>query len=479
MKRLYLLVFSLFVQVAWAQNAKLMTLENCIEYALQNSADIQNAVLDERIAESKVKETVGIGLPQIDANVGLNHNQKLPRFFSTKSTAFGFSGLPASDYPNFYPELADNDVIASQNFFQLKSSGDASVRISQLIFNGSYLVGLQASNAFKDLSYKTTHQTKAQAVENITKAFYIALINKERIKLFDNNVARVDSLFRDIKAMNTAGFAETIEADRIEVQLNNLKTEREKFINQQKIGLEALKFQMGYPMMEEIDVLGDLSSLQAEVNPEDYLKEWNVESRPEYQVLLANKKLQKLNVKNNYATGMPVLLANANLGYSTQSSDIGGIFATNSNISDNGSIGPDKWYNYSSFGLSLSVPIFSGLQRTHKIQQEKLSLAKIENGERNLKSSFDLQIRQSILSYENNLKSLQAQKRNVQLAENVARVTKIKYEQGVGSNLEVVNAESDLRESQINYYSSLYDLLNSKVDLDKAFGKLYVPTEEK
>jgi outer membrane protein TolC len=472
MKRLYLLFFTLIVQVSWAQNAKLMTLENCIEYALQNSPDIQNAVLDERIAESKVKETVGIGLPQVDANVGLNHNQKLPRFFSTKATAFGFSGLPASEYPTFYPELSDNDLIASQNFFQLKSSGDASVKVSQLIFNGSYLVGLQASHAFKDLSYKTTHQTKVQAVEAITKAFYIALINKERIKLFDNNIARVDSLFRDTKALNQSGFAESIDADRVEVQLNNLITQREQFVNQQKIGLELLKFQMGYPMMEEIDVIGDIASLQTEVNPEDYLKEWSMENRPEYQVLLANKRLQKLNVKNNYAAGMPILSANANLGYSTQSSDIGGIFATNSTIEDDGSIGPDKWYNYSSFGLSLNVPIFSGLQRTHKIQQEKLTLAKIENGERNLKSSFDLQIRQSILSYENSLKSLQAQKRNVQLAENVARVTKIKYEQGVGSNLEVVNAESDLRESQINYYNSLYDLLNSKVDLDKAFGKL-------
>ncbi|MCI0752081.1 MAG: TolC family protein [Flammeovirgaceae bacterium] len=466
MKQVYLLLtFLLIAHWGTAQN-KVFTLEESIQYALQNSTNVQNSSIDERIAQSKVRETVGMGLPQVTGTASLDHNEKLRRFFSTYTPGgfFDFSGVPG---------IQSGDVVAAENFFQLKSSGDVGININQLIFNGSYLVGLQASSAYKELTYKASTQTKAQTVEAVTKAFYSALINKERVKLFDNNIARVDSLLQNTKALNENGFVEAIDVDRVSVQLNNLITEREKFVNLQLLSVELLKFQMNYPMSETIDVTGDLNTLQAEVNPDDYLSDFNFEARPEYQVLLANKRLQQLNIKNNYAGSMPVLSAHANLGYATQSANISGLFKTESNFSEVPGVGPDKWYGYSTFGLSFTMPIFTGLSRTHKIQQEKLAMAKIENGEKTLKASFDLETRQAISSYQNSLKSLQAQKRNVDLAENIARVTKIKYEQGVGSNLEVVNAESDLRESQINYYNSLYDLLNSKVDLDKAFGKLY------
>jgi outer membrane protein TolC len=166
------------------------------------------------------------------------------------------------------------------------------------------------------------------------------------------------------------------------------------------------------------------------------------------------------------------LVAFANLGYSTQSNDISGIFKTNTTAEFYPGYGPDKWYSFSSFGVSLNIPIFSGLQRTYQLQQAKLSLQKIENGFTSLKSAIDLEIKQSAINYLNAVTTLNSQKENQGLAENVARVTKIKYEQGVGSNLEVTEAESSLREAQINYYAALYDALVAKVDLDKAYGKL-------
>jgi len=172
---------------------------------------------------------------------------------------------------------------------------------------------------------------------------------------------------------------------------------------------------------------------------------------------------------------MPSLVAFANLGYSTQSNNIGGIFKTNSAVEATDQIGPDKWYGFSLFGATLNIPIFSGLQRTYKVQQSKLSLMKIENNTRLLESSIQLEAKQARSTLDNAIKSLNAQKENMDLATNVARVTKIKYEQGVGSNIEVIDAETSLRESQTNYYNALYDALVAKVDLDKAYGKL-LPT---
>jgi len=166
------------------------------------------------------------------------------------------------------------------------------------------------------------------------------------------------------------------------------------------------------------------------------------------------------------------LVAFADLGYNTQSPNIGGIFRTNSSFPETAALGRDKWYSTSSFGVSLNIPIFSGLQRNYKIQQEKLASMKIENSFTSLKQGIDLQIKQGKISYENALNSLDNQSRNLKLAEKIARVTKVKYQQGVGSNLEVVEAESSYREAQVNYYNALYDAMVSRVDLLKAYGKI-------
>jgi outer membrane protein TolC len=161
----------------------------------------------------------------------------------------------------------------------------------------------------------------------------------------------------------------------------------------------------------------------------------------------------------------------------TQSNTFGGIFATNSDVKDNGTIGPDKWYNYSRFGLSLNVPIFSGMQLNYQVQQAKFNLMKTDNSAKQLQSAINLEVKQSGITFDNAIKTLASQKANMDLASNVARVTKVKYEQGVGSSLEVIEAESSLREAQINYYNAMYDAMVAKVDIDKAYGKLFPVTK--
>ncbi len=189
-----------------------------------------------------------------------------------------------------------------------------------------------------------------------------------------------------------------------------------------------------------------------------------------------------MDIKNKYAASYPSLSAFADLGYSTQSTNVSGLFKTDTDLSDNGIIGPDKWYSFSSFGVKMNVPIFSGLQRTYRLQQSKLELLKLQNSYTSLKQSIDLSIQQNTVVYQNSIETLKSQKENMELADRVARITKIKYEQGVGSNIEVTDAESSLREAQVNYYNALYDAIVAKIDLDKAYAKIdpmkYVTTEK-
>jgi outer membrane protein TolC len=261
------------------------------------------------------------------------------------------------------------------------------------------------------------------------------------------------------------------------VAYNNLKTERDNFLRIRDLSVELLKFQMNYALDQPLEVVGKIADAKVELDLVGYKEGWDYKTRSDYRVLEANQRLQALSLKNQYASALPTLSAFANLGYFTQSTDIGGVFSTSSNITDNGQVGPDKWYGYSLFGVSLNVPLFGGFQKHFKIQQEKLTLKKVENGFRSLKQGIDLQVSQASTSFQNAITSLQAQNENMDLASNVARVTKIKYEQGVGSNLEVVDAENSLRQAQTNYYSALFDAMIAKVDLDKAFGKLVPPSK--
>jgi outer membrane protein TolC len=226
-------------------------------------------------------------------------------------------------------------------------------------------------------------------------------------------------------------------------------------------------------MAEPLQVRGSIQSLKIDESTLTGLSEgFEPKNRVDYKVLEVQRDLQRLDIKNKYAAGMPKLSAFANLGYSTQSPNIGGLFKTETPLKDNGVIGPDKWYSYSMFGVTLNVPIFSGLQRTYQVQQAKLSMLKIENNFTKLNRTIERDIEQNSITFRNSLESLKAQEENMRLAAKVARVTKIKYEQGVGSNIEVTDAESSLRESQVNYYNALFDAIVAKVDLEKTYGKI-------
>jgi outer membrane protein TolC len=361
-----LVVVPLFLRAQQA-TPQAMNLEQCIQYALENSIRVKNAELDQDIARAKVNETIGIGLPQISGSASVVNNPKLPRFFATYNGPGGFLGDLSS-----VQGLQVGDAVAAKNPFQLPASGNASININQLIFNGSYLVGLKASSTFRELATKTREQTEQDVIQLVTKAYYSVLINKERITLFDNNIARVDSLLQNTKALNTNGFAERIDVDRVKVALNNLMAERDKFLNLNELGIQLLKFQMNYPQDAPLDVVGSIKDVVVDTDLDAYQSGWDYRKRPDYKVLDVNRRLQELNIKNQYAAAVPVISAFANLGYQTQSPNVPGVFKTNTQISDANGLGPDKWYNFSQVGVNLSVPLFTGLSRTFRIQQEKL-----------------------------------------------------------------------------------------------------------
>jgi outer membrane protein len=436
-----------------AQTDSSYTLQQCIDYALKNSTTIQNAELDLAIAGAKVGEIRSTGLPQITGTAQLVDNPSLQRMFLKNGGFF------------LDPTKPIGATVAVPNLFQQRSSGDVNAQATQLIFNGSYFVGLRAAKAYVELSQKSANLSKIDIVANVTKAFYMVVINQERIAILQANIVRLDTLLRQTRSMQKQGFVEGIDVNRLEVSYNNLVTEQEKFINLIEMSRLLLKFQMGYDVNKSITLLGSVEDLKkAETAVAGAKVDYN--NRVEYQLLTTQKKLEMYNRKNIRAGYLPTISAFGKLGTIRMDQNIGEVLG-------------NKWYSYNMWGVTATVPIFDGFGKYYKTQQSKIAIQKIDNSLANFEDIADMQVQQSEITLKNNIKSLEIQKKNVDLAQDVSRVSKIKYQQGVGSNLEVVTAESSYKEAQTNYYNALYDLIISQVDYQKALGTLYTNNNAK
>lgn len=449
MKISTLIIFSLFLftnreSFAQAPQASIennFTLQQCIDYAVQNHNSIKTASLDVEIAKAKTGEIRAAGLPQANIDGMLLHNMKVQSMFA-----------PASALDKNAP----SNIIVPLGF-GVPYSSNATLGISQLLFSGSYLVGLQAAKTYVELANSSITITKASLIQNVTKAYYLTLINEERKQLFAANLNRLDTLLKQTKALQQAGFAETIDVSRLEVTYNNLLTEKQKFDNLFDLSSILLKYQMGMPITEQLkltDKIGTFKTLAIATNAQAQFS-----NRPEYGLLQAQKKLYELDLKSNRAGYLPTLAAFGNLGYNSGNFTVSQLYS-------------EKWYPYSNLGLALNVPIFDGFQKVYKSQQSKLNIEKTNQSISTLENTINLQVKVAEINLKNSTQSLENQQHNIKLAEEVAKGSEYKYKMGVGANLEVVTAESALKEAQINYYNALYDVLVYKVDMDFALGNL-------
>ncbi|RDB07227.1 TolC family protein [Runella aurantiaca] len=424
------------------------SLQEAIQYGVTHNINVKNSQTDAQSAESRIGEIRSVGLPQVSASLSLMDNLIIQRVF-----------LPAIFFDPQAPEGAPPVPVQ----FGVKYSGNAALQLNQMIFNAQWLLGLKAAQAYRELAVKNVTQSKIQIAESVSKAYYGVLVAEERAKLLDLNIQRLDSLTREMGEMNKKGFVEKLDVDRLEVSLNNLKTERSKVQNMVDLSYYMLKFQMGMKLDEAIQLTDrinetDVEKIAAEVKASD-ANDFKYDQRVDYSILKSNLLLSEMDVENNKRGYYPTVSAFAGYGYNTGRNGFGEVWGS-------------PWFNNANIGLSVNIPVFDGFAKKYKIQQAKFTVDKVKQSLSLVEQSIDLQIRSANITIINGLETLKTQKRNLDLAQEVVRVSKIKYQSGTGSNIEVINAESALKESQTNYFASLYELLLAKVDLDKAKGKL-------
>ena len=431
-----------------AQNKQEFSLNEAIKFAVDNNINVKNTGLDALSAEGRIQELRGVALPQVTASGQFTDNLIIQRVF-----------LPAV----FFDPKATADAPAVPVQFGVSYSSGLTGTLNQLLFDASYRLGLKAAETYRQLAQKNITASKITVAEQVAKAYYGVLVNEQQIKLLDLNIARVDTLFRNTQALNKQGFAEKIDVSRLEVQVNNLKAERQNVKNLVDLSYYLLKFQMGLGINDDITLTEQIQDIDLDAVERANMQassEFDYTQRIEFATLQSQIQLADLDVQNIAKQYYPRVSAFANYGYNTGRNKFKDVFTS-------------PWFNSSVIGLNVSVPIFDGFQKKYQSQQKRFTLQKAQNNSQLLKNSIDLQIKQTNITLGNSVQTLRTQKRNVELAQEVARVTKIKYQSGVGSNIEVLDAENSFRQAQTNYFTSLYNFLQTKVDADKANGKLY------
>ncbi len=442
MKRILLILLILTSFSLKSQSQKL-SLSECIDLAIENNENLKNSILEEKISKALSNEYLSIGFPQINFDGGIKYNHEVPK-----------SLLDISRFMPGVPEGTEQEVQFGQAY-----DGRVDLFVNQMIFNGSYFVGLSAAKELVKLSEKMTERNVIDIHESVSKAYYTTLNTKSRVDLVNSNIDRLDALLKQTKSLYENGFVEKLDLDRIQVSFNNLKSEKIKADRLYDLSLAVLKFQIGISVDKKIELIEEfneelVTSFTFDLNEFDYSK------RIEYSILQTDKNLKFYELKNNRSQYLPQVYANYNYGYNTSASQSNIFFES------------DRWKKFGTFGLQVIVPIFDGFLKRSRINQSKYKIEQVENQILFLERSINLQINQSLAAYQNSKESLKIASENLVLAQDVYFASEKKYAQGVGSNLELIDSNNSLKIAQNQYYNSLYESIISIIDIKKTLGIL-------
>jgi outer membrane protein len=445
MKKLFFLLLGLTAaSFSQAQDADKIThafsLDQCVDFAQKNNVQVKNALLAVQVQAQTNREIAAAALPTITASTNLVDYTQIP----TSLLPAQIFGGPAG---TFIPVQ-----------FGTKFNATYGANLQQLLFDGQVFIALRARATSMDLQRKNAALTQENIKANIYKIYYQLSASKTQLNILDANITRLKTLARDAQIMYKNGFAEKLDVDKVNVQLNNLETEKLKANNSVAIGYMGLKMLMGMPVKDSLvltDVINEKSLTNDILTETDF--QYNV--RKDFQYLNTVKKMNQFNVKRYQLSNLPTI-------------SMTGSYSKNAQRSQFDFFEGGNWFPTSLINLNISLPLFNGFATDARIKRTKIELKQTENQIEALKNSIDNEMNQAKLNYMSSVATVQFQKKNMELAESVYQQTKKKFEAGTGSNTEISAAQADLVSAQNNYMNALYAALIAKVDLLKASGKL-------
>lgn len=441
MRRILIIMLSLCVYTfasAQTDGPMSLTLDQAIELGNKYNASIKNSAIDVKLAEQKVREIMSSGFPQLNGAGSLNDYIKSP-----------ISLIPAEIFGGPKGTYAEVSFVPKYNV-------TGSVSASQLLFNGSYFLGVKASKEYAEFIKVQQEKTKFDVERDITKAYLTVLSTQATLAILEEAKNRIDTSLYNINEVYKQGFAEKLDVDRLRFAQSQLAQQLDQLKSTIGVLKALLNLQMGYDVTKPIILTSTLQDMNQRFSVELYSKTtFDPNAKLEIQVLNKGLELQKLTVKANKMGYYPTLAA----------------FGTYQLNGQNKTFEFPKYYKTALVGLQLSVPIFDGFAKDAKIKQAKLTLEQVENTKANVQNALTL----AYINANNNVNTaknqLELNKQSLALAESIYNTTKTKFDLGVGNSFELTTADGDFKNAKIQYTIAQYNLVNAIYDLKVALGK--------
>jgi outer membrane protein TolC len=403
------------------------SLEQAKQYALENSPVVKSAALDLNAAKKKIWETTAIGLPQASAKYSYSYILTLPEI---------------------YKQFAQMGGGGETNLDDMKSSSTLDITVSQLLFSGAYLVGLQTSKVYKGLSELSLTKSKNDLNESVTNAYLLVLIAKENKKILDTMYNNMNALLETIKAMNSKGFVEETDVDQFQITVNTVKNNLDLITSQALIAERMLKYQLGYPFESGITLTDSINGIVNNLNINALLIEpFQVENNVDFKLVETQTKLMKLNLKLNKSEFLP---------------DVAAFYQHDKNFNDKAvSFTPPDLV-----GLTINIPIFSSGQRLAKVSQARITYEKAKISQDQVAQGLKIQFEDNKAKYINAFGNYESSKSNYTLAEKIYKRSIIKYKAGTISSSDLTQLQNQYLQAQTSYFSAILDLTSAKSKIE-------------
>ena len=432
-----ILVISLFLYSLFLKSQDSFTLNEAVEFGLINNSVAKNATNDVKIANAKKWETIATGLPQINSFIEYNNNIKQP--ISLVPAEF-FGGNPGE-----FSELS----------FGTKQTIDGSVTLTQLLFDGSYSVGLSSIKLYMDIAYKAKIKTDLEVKKSIISAYSNALVSEERVKILEKNLNNVKSNLDEIEKIYQSGLTEIENVEQLKITYVSIKNSLDYSYKLNKTSLNLLKLIIGYDIDKELILSNSLQDLTLKsILEKKSIENFEIDKNIDYLLALNNTKSQKTLLTLEKSKALPTLRAFIKGGYDGNN-DSFRFFKSD-----------QKWYGYSIAGVSMSVPIFSSLRKSAKTQQARIEFEKSKIDLSESKKRIIIELDNAESEYQYAVSSYNSNVENVKLAEKIERKNQIKFIEGLISGLDLRQAQIQLYSIQNQLIQSMLEVINKKTNLE-------------
>jgi outer membrane protein TolC len=405
------------------------TLPQVVDFALKHYPLIQQAKLDEQITDRQIRSKLADWLPQLNLNASYQNNFQLQ--------TINFNG-------NYVRSGVYNTSLVG-------------VGLTQNIFNRDVLLASRTRNDAMKLSRQYTATDKINLVVNVSKAFYDVLLTQKQIEVLDDDIRRLERNLKDTYNQYQGGLVDKTDYKRATISLNNSKAQRKTNEEALKAKYTALEQLMGYTSKDSIRLVYDSAQMASDILV-DTLSGIDFNNRIEYQALLTQKKLQQTNLQYEKWSYLPSLTANGAYNMNYLNNRFSKLYSDN--------------FPNSYAGVQLSFPIFQGTKRTQNIRIAELQVQRMDWDIVNLQNSIGTEYAQALAAYKGYLNNYYVLRENLDLARDVFNTIELQYRSGIKAYLELITAETDLRNAQTNFSDALYQVLSSKLDVQKALGTI-------